>query len=120
MTLCCQKKWARNCGSAQYMATYHGTFTAMTMAKNATYQYQRTDAGRAGGVSPLLLARTGGSRPPLANDAYTHSGTNNSTSEIGPFVRNPSPDATAAATHQRTRNCPVRTASKPHITDTLT
>ena len=84
------------------MATYQGTFTPATIPANRATFFHPTRA-----VAPFRYANAS-------------SGGNSSTSEIGPFVRNPSPDATADAIHHPSFSRPVRTASNPHRTDVVT
>src|SRR5206468_1148644 len=73
--------------------------------------------------SPFPEGKGGGGvgfSAPRIKNPNTHSGTNSSTSEIGPLVKKPNPDATAAASHHPRFSVPVRTASNPHSTDTVT
>src|SRR5436305_1175614 len=106
-------------------------------AKKARYQWRGTRAGDEPHPQPPPPGGEGASdsasfspSPPGGGgwgvgslrhkNPNAHSGTNNSTSEIGPFVRKPRPDATAAASHHPRFSAPVRTASNPHSTDTVT
>ena len=123
MTLCSQKKCFRNCGCSQVDRDVpRHVHREHDGEEHDVPVSERTTPGERGGEPPvhvrLVRLSTGGLRPPLAKNANTHSGTNSSTSEIGPFVRNPSPDATAAASHHPSFSCPfapprTRTAPTP-------